>query len=101
MQGICGSDVHFYNEGKLGLVSCCSAMCLGHESAGEIVKLGSRVAQAPGRTALQVGDRVALEPGSTCRMCSECRTGQYQICEHMEFAAYPPQHGTLQRYYKL
>lgn len=87
-------------------------MCLGHESAGDVVKLGENLARkaelaiamgdaALGPSTLQVGDRVALEPGTTCRMCDDCRTGQYQICEHMQFAAYPPFHGTLQRYYKL
>ncbi|KAL1413511.1 hypothetical protein Q8F55_001285 [Vanrija albida] len=102
-----------YNSGKLGLVSCSSAMCLGHESAGEVVQLGANLAAkaeaaavangaAPAGTApLRVGDRVALEPGTTCRMCDDCRRGQYQICEHMAFAAYPPHHGTLCRYYKL
>lgn len=89
-------------------------MCLGHESAGEIVQLGANLAKkaeasraangsakVTGAHVYQIGDRVTLEPGTTCRMCSECRTGQYQICEHMEFAAYPPFDGTLQRYYKL
>lgn len=95
----------------MGLVSCCSAMCLGHESAGDIVRLGANLAKkaatanghsdANSANTLHVGDRVALEPGTTCRMCDDCRRGQYQICEHMEFAAYPPFHGTLQRYYKL
>ncbi|BEJ11879.1 hypothetical protein CspHIS471_0203390 [Cutaneotrichosporon sp. HIS471] len=101
--GICGSDVHFYNSGRLGLVSCCGAMALGHESAGEIVQLGANLAAAAesNKPIFRVGDRVTLEPGTTCRMCSDCRTGQYQICEHMEFAAYPPINGTLQRYYKL
>lgn len=88
-------------------------MALGHESAGEIVQLGANLAKkaseadaANGTMAgtahvFRLGDRVTLEPGTTCRMCSDCRTGQYQICDHMEFAAYPPHDGTLQRYYKL
>ncbi|KAK8864318.1 hypothetical protein IAR55_001565 [Kwoniella newhampshirensis] len=126
--GICGSDVHFYNTGKMGLVSLLEPMCLGHESSGYIVQLGSNVAaQAAaadrlakrlasenegadkgsvrgvvGKRALNLGDRVAMEPGVTCRMCVDCRGGKYQICEHMVFAAYPPSRGgTLQRYYKL
>ncbi len=97
-----------YNSGKLGLVSCCGAMALGHESAGEIVQLGANLAakaakadSTAGGHTFRIGDRVTLEPGTTCRMCADCRTGNYQICEHMEFAAYPPVDGTLQRYYKL
>ncbi|ORY34084.1 hypothetical protein BCR39DRAFT_592646 [Naematelia encephala] len=124
--GICGSDVHFYNTGRMGLVSCNSPMCLGHESSGIIVQLGANVAaqaeaanqkasslaksqngdkesvkQVVGKRALEVGTRVTLEPGVTCRMCVDCKAGQYQICQHMAFAAYPPFDGTLQRYYKL
>ena len=117
-------------------------MCLGHESSGVIVQLGSNVAAkaaaagkaaaelassgaskgaaaaAVGARALNLGDKVTLEPGTTCRMCTDCRSGCYQvsrllgpwlpngltdaqICEHMAFAAYPPFDGTLQRYYKL
>ncbi|EIW68112.1 hypothetical protein TREMEDRAFT_69576 [Tremella mesenterica DSM 1558] len=122
--GICGSDVHFYNTGKMGLVSCCGPMCLGHESSGIIVQLGANCAAKAaaaeevekaltngqgsdnvrgvvGARALKLGDKVTMEPGTTCRMCSDCRSGRYQICEHMAFAAYPPFDGTLQRYYKL
>ncbi|WWD02905.1 chlorophyll synthesis pathway protein BchC [Kwoniella europaea PYCC6329] len=97
--GICGSDVHFYNTGAMGLVALEEPMCLGHESAGIIVQLGSNNVVYKG--ALQLGDKVALEPGVTCRMCTDCR-GKPSICEHMVFAAYPPSRGgTLQRYYKL
>nr|XP_019010898.1 chlorophyll synthesis pathway protein BchC [Kwoniella pini CBS 10737]OCF49679.1 chlorophyll synthesis pathway protein BchC [Kwoniella pini CBS 10737] len=93
--GICGSDVHFYNTGAMGLVKLQEPMCLGHESSGIIVQL-------VGKGTIQLGDKVALEPGVTCRMCTDCRGGCYQICEHMVFAAYPPSRGgTLQRYYKL
>lgn len=100
--GICGSDVHFYNTGSMGLVHCTSAMALGHESAGVIVRLGSNLAKkaadarakaekAAKRTGtdaaydaveqpvLRLGDQVALEPGVTCRMCHDCRSGQYNV----------------------
>ncbi|WWC61804.1 chlorophyll synthesis pathway protein BchC [Kwoniella dejecticola CBS 10117] len=98
--GICGSDVHFYNTGAMGLVKLQEPMCLGHESSGIIVQLGSN--SVVGKGTIQLGDKVALEPGVTCRMCTDCRGGCYQICEHMVFAAYPPSRGgTLQRYYKL
>ncbi|AAW40827.1 hypothetical protein CNBA2420 [Cryptococcus deneoformans B-3501A] len=121
--GICGSDVHFYNTGKMGLAALTESMCLGHESSGIVVQLGSNIVQQAARSnvmatargeaeesnkgtvsnrPLQVGDKVALEPGVTCRMCVDCKGGKYQICEHMIFAAYPPSTGgTLQRYYAL
>ncbi|CAD6573669.1 MAG: hypothetical protein TREMPRED_000884 [Tremellales sp. Tagirdzhanova-0007] len=123
--GICGSDVHFYNTGSLGLAIVESPMCLGHESSGIVVRLGSNIAAKAADAAkltsklsdskvgkdtagdvvearvLKLGGRVTMEPGVTCRLCTDCRNGQYQICEQMAFAAYPPFDGTLQRYYKL
>lgn len=88
-----------YNTGKMGLVSCAGSMCLGHESSGVIARLGSNLAalarkaeqaekeqgsekQAQavvGQGVLKVGTRVTLEPGVTCRMCHDCRGGQYQV----------------------
>jgi hypothetical protein len=89
-----------YNTGKMGLVSCAGSMCLGHESSGVIARLGSNLAalareaeqaekdlqgsekQAEavvGKGVLKIGTRVTLEPGVTCRMCHDCRGGQYQV----------------------
>lgn len=97
-----------YNTGKMGLVSCSGAMCLGHESSGIIVQLGQNVAASAaksdaraeelakstgdrakaqnvvGNAALHLGDRVTLEPGTTCRMCTDCRNGRYQVSQHLQ-----------------
>lgn len=70
-------------------------MVLGHESAGEIVEVGSAV------TTLKVGDRVAMEPGVPSRYSDEYKAGDYNLCPHMAFAATPPYDGTLARYYLL
>jgi D-xylulose reductase len=53
--GICGSDAHVWesNPAKAPPV-------LGHESAGKISKVGSKV------TSRTVGQRVAIEPGFAC-----------------------------------
>lgn len=70
-------------------------MVLGHESAGVISKVGSAV------TSLKVGDRVAMEPGIACRRCEPCKSGKYNLCEDMRFAATPPYDGTLAKYFVL
>lgn len=70
-------------------------MVLGHESAGEVVEVGSAV------TSLKVGDRVAMEPGIPSRYSEEYKSGNYNLCPHMAFAATPPIDGTLARYYLL
>ncbi|KAH9077307.1 xylitol dehydrogenase [Lactarius deliciosus] len=70
-------------------------MVLGHESSGVIYKVGSGV------RSVKPGDRVAMEPGVSCRRCEACKTGRYQLCPDMSFAATPPKDGTLTRYYRL
>ena len=70
-------------------------MVLGHESAGVIVQTGPKV------TMVKEGDRVAMEPGIPCRRCEPCKSGKYNLCRSMSFAATPPHDGTLSQYYVL
>lgn len=93
--GICGSDIHYWQHGKIGHYVVNDPMVLGHESAGTVLKVGSSV------TTLKEGDRVALEPGIPCRRCVRCREGKYNLCVDMAFAATPPIDGTLAKYYVL
>ncbi|CAO3680596.1 unnamed protein product [Umbelopsis vinacea] len=91
--GICGSDVHYWLHGGIGDFQLKAPMVLGHESAGIVVAVGDKVKH------LQVGDRVAVEPGVACRHCEECKSGRYNLCKDMRFAATPPIDGTLCNYY--
>lgn len=93
--GICGSDVHYWVEGRIGHFIVESPMVLGHESAGIVHRVGDKV------KTLKVGDRVAMEPGVPCRRCVRCKEGKYNLCPDMAFAATPPYDGTLARYYTL
>ena len=65
--GVCGSDVHYYEHGRIGPFVVEAPLILGHESAGRVVELGE------GATKHAVGDRVTLEPGVPCGRCRECR----------------------------
>ncbi|KAI0413233.1 GroES-like protein [Xylaria grammica] len=91
--GICGSDVHYWQRGRIGDFILNSPIVLGHESAGRVVEVGSKVKN------IRVGDRVAIEPGVPCRRCDYCRSGSYNLCPDTIFAATPPWDGTLQKYY--
>ncbi|KAF2091286.1 GroES-like protein [Saccharata proteae CBS 121410] len=93
--GICGSDVHYWVEGRIGQFVVSSPMVLGHESSGVVTRVGSAV------KSLQPGDRVAMEPGIPCRYCARCKEGHYNLCFSMRFAATPPYDGTLAKYYIL
>jgi len=90
--GICGSDVHYLEYGKIGDFIVNGDFILGHECAGTIVAVGSGVEK------LKVGDKVALEPGCTCGQCEFCKTGRYNLCPDVEFLATPPYHGCLMNY---
>ena len=69
--GLCGTDLHILQgefAPKLPIVP-------GHEFAGEVVGVGTRV------TELAVGDRVAVDPSLYCHECRYCRTGHSNLCE--------------------
>jgi len=90
--GICGSDVHYLEFGKIGDFVVDGDFILGHECAGTVVEAGKYVKK------LKVGDRVALEPGQTCGQCKFCKSGKYNLCPDVEFLATPPYDGCLTNY---
>jgi L-iditol 2-dehydrogenase len=90
--GVCGSDVHYYEHGRIGSFVVRDPMVLGHESSGRIAALGE------GATKHAVGDRVALEPGVPCGRCRECRAGRYNLCQDVKFFATPPIDGAFANY---
>ena len=72
--GVCGSDIHYYETGRIGNYVVQPPFVLGHESGGTVVKVGQDVKH------LKIGDKVALEPGKTCGHCHFCREGKYNLC---------------------
>jgi len=90
--GICGSDLHYYEHGRIGSYVVEKPIILGHESAGEVVETGSRVKD------LKTGDLVTLEPGYTCGKCSYCKAGLYNLCADVVFMATPPYDGAFVEY---
>jgi len=90
--GVCGSDVHYYEHGRIGDFVVRSPLVLGHEASGVVIGLGSSASRH------QPGQRVALEPGVPCRACRECTTGRYNLCRDIKFFATPPVDGALARY---
>ncbi|MBC7333380.1 MAG: NAD(P)-dependent alcohol dehydrogenase [Actinobacteria bacterium] len=92
--GICGSDIHYYNQGRIGDFVIEKPIILGHESSGEIAAVGRNV------KGLSVGDRVAIEPGVPCYKCSYCKAGKYNLCNKIVFMATPPHDGALCEYVK-
>ena len=91
--GICGSDIHYYRDGRVGAFVPSRPFVIGHEVAGEVVEIGDGVAH------LQVGDRVAVDPSQACLRCEWCRSGRFNLCPEMRYfgsaATDPPTDGAL------
>jgi L-iditol 2-dehydrogenase len=90
--GVCGSDTHYYEHGRIGDFVVRQPLVLGHEAGGVVVGHGPLAGRHP------VGTRVALEPGVPCRRCPQCRRGRYNLCLDMRFFATPPVDGALTQY---
>lgn len=95
--GICGTDMHYYQNGRNGVYVVKNPLILGHEAAGEVTSIGKAV------NTFKVGDRVVVEPQRPCGVCLVCRSGRYNLCSDMKFSgsasANPPAQGSLQQYY--
>lgn len=77
--GICGSDLHYYQEGRIGTIVLEEPMVLGHEIAGIVEQVGPAVDN------ISPGDRVAVSPSRPCGSCRFCRMGQQIHCLDMRF----------------
>lgn len=87
--GVCGSDVHYYQDGRIGDLVVDRPLVLGHEASGVVADVGADV---PGD---RIGERVAIDPQRPCRRCSYCKTGRLNLCPRMQFYATPPIDGAF------
>ena len=90
--GVCGSDVHYYEHGRIGPHVVDRPLVLGHEAGGVVDQVG------PGVTSLVPDQRVSIEPGVPCRSCGQCLVGRYNLCPHVRFFATPPYDGAFCEY---
>jgi len=91
--GVCGSDVHYYNTGRIGSLVVDYPFAVGHEGAGVVEKAGRSV------TRVKPGDRIAVEPSVSCGECDQCRAGRPHTCINNKFLGCPGQlEGNLMEY---
>ena len=90
--GTCGSDVHYYEHGRIGEYVVESPLILGHEPSGVVTAVGADV------TRLRPGQRVSIEPGVPDFTCAQCRAGRYNLCPGMRFFGTPPFDGAFCEY---
>ena len=81
--GICGSDLHWYDESAIGDAVLTRPLVLGHEAAGVIVD-GPRA-----------GQRVALDPQIPCGACDTCAAGRGHLCPRVRFLGHSVTDGAM------
>jgi L-iditol 2-dehydrogenase len=87
--GVCGSDVHYYEHGRIGRFVVDAPLVLGHEPSGVVGAVG------PGVDPARVWQRVSVEPGVPDRSCPQCLAGRYNLCPDVRFLATPPVDGAF------
>jgi L-iditol 2-dehydrogenase len=85
MVGVCGSDVHYYETGKIGSQVVQYPYIVGHECAATVKAVGCAV------TKLKVADRVAIDPAISCCNCDQCNIGRLNTCRKLKFLGCPGQ----------
>jgi L-iditol 2-dehydrogenase len=84
--GICGSDLHWWDEGAIGDAALAHPLVLGHEGAGVI-------AEGPRR-----GERVAIDPAIPDGTCRACRDGYQNLCYRIRFAGHGETDGMMREF---
>jgi L-idonate 5-dehydrogenase len=97
--GICGSDLHYYFEGRNGSFVIREPLVPGHEASGVVAKVGEGV------TRVKPGDKIAVSPSQACGRCDYCREGREHLCRNMRFlgsaSLYPHVQGMFSEYFVL
>ena len=83
MVGVCGSDVHYFAEGRIGTQNVTYPFRIGHEFSGTVLETGEAVSE------LKPGDRVAVDPAVACGKCDQCLAGRENTCRNMRFLGCP------------
>lgn len=81
--GVCGSDVHYFVNGRIGSQIVSFPYVVGHECSGEVAAIGDSVSN------FKVGDSVLIEPAVSCCDCSQCNAGRFHTCHNLMFLGTP------------
>ena len=90
--GVCGSDVHYYVDGRIGDQVVAAPIIMGHEFSAWVTELGAGVEK------LEIGQLVAVEPAIHCGECESCQHGHPNLCPNVIFCGTPPIDGVFAEY---
>jgi len=95
--GICGSDVHYFEDGYCGSFIPTRPFILGHELTGEVVAVNGDTASFP-----SIGSRVTVNPARACMFCEFCKSGRSNLCRNTIMlgsgSTNPPTNGAMAEY---
>ncbi|MEN8127101.1 MAG: alcohol dehydrogenase catalytic domain-containing protein [Planctomycetota bacterium] len=83
--GVCGSDVHYYETGRIGSQVVQYPYAVGHECSATVLDFG------PDVKTLKKGDPVVVEPAISCWQCDQCKAGRPHTCRELKFLGCPGQ----------
>ncbi len=90
---VCGSDVHYYESGRIGSQVVKYPFTVGHECAGVVERIGPEVKK------VKPGNKIAIEPAMSCGNCDQCKSGRPHTCRNLKFLGCPGQaSGSLSEY---
>lgn len=96
--GICGSDLHSYQDARIGDTPLEAPLTLGHEFAGVVAELGSGECLDGEFNPLHIGTRVAVDPAQPCGRCEMCAMGDPNLCRRLHFCGLYPDPGSLSQW---
>ena len=94
--GLCGSDLHMYETGRIGYTIASEPFVLGHEFMGVVAAVGADALDGMHQP-LRVGQRVAVEPAVPCWRCELCENGHPNLCPNHYFYGLFPEDGALRQ----
>jgi L-idonate 5-dehydrogenase len=91
--GICGSDLHYFEDGRCAAFVPDRPFVLGHEFTADVVAVGDGV------DSVKTGDRVTVNPARNCGFCEYCKAGRINLCRKTimlgSASSTPPTNGAL------
>jgi L-iditol 2-dehydrogenase len=96
--GVCGSDLHTYQDGRIGDTPIESPLTLGHEFSATVIEVGSGEIIDGEFNPLEVGMRVAVDPAQPCGRCEMCELGHPNLCHRLHFCGLYPDPGSLSQW---
>lgn len=95
--GICGSDLHYFEDGYCGSFTPTKPFILGHELTGEVVETHNNTSSM-----LRIGSRVTVNPARACGFCDYCKNGRGNLCRQTIMlgsgSTNPPTNGAMAEY---